>query len=94
MRDHNVEKYRNGNHPKPKLVNLFDVISDSINLSQNKLADIYIEKYKPDLVVVIPYEMASLFDVYKSEELIEAGRVACRKALDAAAATKIVTVSN
>ncbi len=94
MIDHYVEKYRNGKQPKPKLVNLFDVISDSINLSQNKVADIYIEKYKPDLVIDISYEIASLFDFYKSEELIEAGRVACRKALDAAAVTKIATVSN
>jgi len=80
--DHYVEKYLNGNQPKPKPVNMFDVISDSINLAQNKVATIYIEKYKPDVVINIAHDSASIFDFYKSEELIEAGRIACRKALD------------
>ena len=80
--DHYVEKYMNGKQPKPKPLKMFDVISDSINLAQNKVAGIYIEKYKPDVVINMSYEMASIFDFYKSEELIEAGRMACRKALD------------
>ncbi len=82
--DHYVEKYRSEKEPKPKPVNMFDVISESINLAQNKAANIYIEKYNPDVVVDISYHSASAFDFYKSEELIEAGRIACRKALDEA----------
>jgi NTE family protein len=80
--DHYVEKYRNNKEDKPKPANMFDVISDSINLAQNKAAKIYIEKYNPDVVVNISYHSASAFDFYKTEELIEAGRIACRKALD------------
>lgn len=83
--DHYVEKYINGGkQPKPKPINMFDIISDSINLGQNKIASIYIEKYKPEVVINIPLEIASVFDFYKSEELIEAGRIACRKALEKA----------
>jgi NTE family protein len=77
-----VEKYRNGKQPKPKQVNMFDVISESINLAQNKAARIYIEKYKPDVVIETSFETATAYDFYKSEELIEAGRDACRKALE------------
>jgi NTE family protein len=76
-----VEKYIHSKQPKPKPVNMFDVISDSINLAQNKAAGIYIDKYKPDVVIEISYASASVFDFYKSEELIESGRRACRKAL-------------
>jgi NTE family protein len=79
--DHYIEKYRNGKQPKPKPVNMFDIISDSIILAQNKAAGIYIEKYKPDLLIETSVEIASTFDFYKSEELIEAGRLACRNAL-------------
>jgi len=85
-----VEKYLNGKPSKPKPVNMFDIISDSINLAQNKVANIYIEKYKPDLVVNVSHDSASIFDFYKSEELIEAGRLACRKALDEAGERLIV----
>ena len=80
--DHYIEKYRNGKTPKPKPVNMFDVISESIILAQNKAANMYIEKYKPDITIETSVDVASTFDFYKSEELIEAGRVACRKALD------------
>jgi predicted acylesterase/phospholipase RssA len=80
--DHYIEKYKNEKTPKPKPANMFDVISESIILAQNKAAEIYIEKYKPDIIIETSVNVASTFDFYKSEELIEAGRAACRKALD------------
>jgi len=80
--DHYVEKHKNGNEPKPKPVNMFDIISDSVILGQNKIAGTYIEKYKPDVLVETSVNIASIFDFDKSEELIEAGRKACRIALD------------
>jgi NTE family protein len=79
--DHYIEKYKNGKTPKPKPANMFDIISESIILAQNKAAGIYIEKYKPDVLIETSVNAASTFDFYKSEELIEAGRAACRKAL-------------
>ena len=80
--DHYIEKYRIGKTPKPKPANMFDVISESIILAQNKAAEIYVEKYKPDILIETSVNIASSFDFFKSEELIEAGRLACRKALD------------
>jgi len=79
--DHYAEKFGNGKDPKPKPYNMFDIISDSIILAQNKAASIYIEKYKPDVLVETSVDAASVFDFNKSEELIELGRLACRKAL-------------
>lgn len=79
--EHYNEKYRHDKLPKAKQINMFDIISDSIKLSQDKLAKINIEKYKPDMVIDISYKVASAFDFYKTEELIEAGKVACRNEL-------------
>jgi len=79
--DHYNEKYHHEKQPKAKQANMFDIISDSINLSQDKLAKVNIEKFKPDLVIEISYKVASAFDFYKAEELIEAGRIACREEL-------------
>jgi NTE family protein len=60
---------------------LFEIITDSLNLVQDKLSQVSIEKYNPDLVVNISYKSANAFEFYKSEELIEAGRIACQEAL-------------
>jgi NTE family protein len=79
--DHYFEKYKNEKLPKPKPINMFDVISESIILAQNKAAGIYIDKYKPDVLIETSVNIATTFDFYKSEELIEAGRIACHKAL-------------
>lgn len=79
--DQYAEKLKNENVPKPKNVNLFDIISESVHLSQNKLTSLSLANNKPDVVIQLSYHMATIFDFYRSEELIEAGRVACRTAL-------------
>ena len=84
MIDQYVEKYRNGKQPKPKNVNLFDIISESINLSQNRLTSLAIARHEPDILINLSYKMSTIFDFYRTEELIEAGQIACRKALDKA----------
>lgn len=76
-----VDKFRNGKTQKTDEVRLFDIISDSINLAQNRVALSSIEKFKPDLLIETSFKIATFFDFYKSEELIEAGRIACREAL-------------
>jgi len=67
--------------PKAKEMGMFDLISESINLMQHKLSLHSIEKNQPDIIVNIPYKIATIYDFYKAEILIEAGREACRKAI-------------
>ncbi len=76
-----VDKFRNGKQQKTDEIRVFDIISDSINLAQNRVAISSIEKYKPDLLIETSFKTATFYDFYKSEELIEAGRIACREAL-------------
>jgi NTE family protein len=66
---------------KPKEIGMFDLISESINMMQNKLAALAVEKYKPEIMINIPFKVSSIFDFYKADYLIEAGRHACRQAL-------------
>jgi NTE family protein len=80
--DQYTEKLKNGKLPKPKNVNLFDVISESVHVSQNKLTALALATSKPDISISLSYHMGTIFDFYRSEELIEAGRTACRNALE------------
>jgi NTE family protein len=68
--------------PKPKEMGMFDLISESINLMQHKLSTYSIQKYSPDIIINLPYKIATVYDFYKADTLIEAGRDACRKALE------------
>ncbi|MBK7028423.1 MAG: patatin-like phospholipase family protein [Bacteroidales bacterium] len=66
---------------KPKEMGLFDLVSESINLMQHKIALHSIEKYSPDILINLPFKIATVYDFYRAETLIEAGRKACREAL-------------
>lgn len=68
--------------PKRSEMGMFDLVSESLNLMQHKLALHSIEKYQPDIIISIPHKVATIYDFYKADLLIEAGREACRKALN------------
>jgi NTE family protein len=76
-----INRGRNTSKPKPLEMGMFDLVSESINLMQHKISLYSIEKFKPAIVVNIPYKIATVYDFYKAETLIEAGREACRTAL-------------
>jgi NTE family protein len=75
------KKEKDKEEEQEKEVGLFEVITESLNLVQDKLSQVSIEKYKPGLVINISYKSAIVYDFYKSAEIIEAGRIACREAL-------------
>ena len=66
---------------KSKEIGMFDLISESINLMQHRMSIHAIEKYNPDITINISAKVATIFDFYRAEALIEIGRQACRKAL-------------
>ena len=47
----------------------------------HRIAELSIEKHRPDIVISIPYDSANTFDFYRANELIEIGKEATRKAL-------------
>ena len=55
--------------------------SKSAGERQQKIAELNIEKHKPDLVINIPHDSASTFDFYKAKELIVLGESAAKEAI-------------
>lgn len=47
----------------------------------HKIAKLNIEKFKPDIVINIPYDSASTFDFFKAQELIDMGAIAANEAI-------------
>jgi len=57
------------------------LLNRSYDMMQNKITNLMIEKFKPDILVNISREACSTFDFFKAAEVIEMGRIAFNKAL-------------
>jgi NTE family protein len=58
----------------------FDILNKSYDLTQDRLTELMIEVHKPDLVIDISRDACGVFEFYRANEIIEAGREAFRKA--------------
>ncbi|WP_461791283.1 patatin-like phospholipase family protein [Pedobacter sp.] len=65
------------NTPK---ISFFDLMNTSYDFTQDRLAQLTIEHYQPDLVVEVPRNACGTFDFHKSVQLIEMGKQAYHKA--------------
>lgn len=68
----------------PKKLGVFDILNKSFDLSQDRLTELLVEKYKPDVQLKVSREAATTFEFYRSKELINLGREACKEALSKA----------
>ncbi len=59
-----------------KKMGFFDILNRSLDLMQDQLANLTIQKYEPDILVEISRETCSTFEFYKAKELIDEGRKA------------------
>jgi NTE family protein len=59
-----------------------ELLQSSYVMTQDRLVDLMLQAYPPDVLVEIPRNVCSIFEFYKAKSLIEAGREACRLALD------------
>ena len=65
-----------------KKLGFFDILNESIDLMQDKLTSLLMEKHQPDLVINTSRDACSTFEFYKAEEMINAGKIAydkCKK---------------
>jgi len=67
---------------KPKRPGYFTLLNSTFDLMQNRLTEITVEKYKPDILMSFSRHACGTFEFYKSEEMIEAGRLGMRKCLN------------
>ncbi|MCD4794658.1 MAG: patatin-like phospholipase family protein [Bacteroidales bacterium] len=59
----------------------FSLLTATTSAMVHKLAKQNIEKYKPDILISIPYDTSNNFDFYKANELIKIGKEAANKEL-------------
>ncbi|MFZ6011281.1 MAG: patatin-like phospholipase family protein [Bacteroidota bacterium] len=59
---------------------LFDLMTKSYDLTQDRLTDLMIAIHRPDIVVEISRDACGVLEFYRANEIIEEGRLAFRKA--------------
>ena len=62
-------------------IGYFSLLSITSSNMIHKIAKLNIEKYKPDILINIPYDCASIFDFNKGDELIKLGENAANEAI-------------
>lgn len=67
-------KFLPGNTEAEKKLGFFDLINESIDMMQDKLTYLLLDKHQPDLLINISRDAASTFEFYKAKEMIKAGK--------------------
>lgn len=58
-----------------------ELLQSSYIMTQDRLVDLMLKAYPPDVLVEIPRNVCSIFEFYKAKSLVEAGREACKNAI-------------
>ncbi|XWN36767.1 MAG: patatin-like phospholipase family protein [Balneola sp.] len=66
---------------KTESFSLFELMESTYSFTQDRLTELVIEHYKPEILVQIPRESCDTFEFYKSKNLVEIGKKAFRKAI-------------
>lgn len=61
---------------------LFDILNKSYDLTQDRVTELMIDIYKPDLVINISRDACGVFEFYRANEIIEEGRNAFHRVYD------------
>ncbi|MBL0358651.1 MAG: patatin-like phospholipase family protein [Chitinophagaceae bacterium] len=59
---------------------MFDLVNTSYDFTLDRLTELVIQLFPPDILIEIPRKACSVFEFYKAAELIEIGRNCCNKA--------------
>ena len=69
--------------PKTKVsLNYYKVLIASSEIMQQHIARLMCKLYKPDLLIEMPADRFGIFEFYRAREIVEAGRMATRAALE------------
>lgn len=58
------------------------LLNKTVDLMENRIIDLSIEKHQPDILINVSREVCSMFEFHKAKEVIEAGREAAKETLD------------
>lgn len=65
-----------------KSLNYYKVLTTSSEIMQQRISGLMCKLYKPDLLIELPADSFGIFEFYRSAEIVEAGRLATRAALE------------
>lgn len=68
---------------KPPTLSIFSLLNNSYDLTQDRLTELMLQLFPPDILIEIPRSSCAAFEFYRAKELIEAGAAACSKAITA-----------
>jgi NTE family protein len=68
---------------KEEKLGYFNVINKTISLMTHHTAQMLLERYSPDMLINISKDACSGYDLYKAEEMVETGRRAAIKSIEA-----------
>jgi predicted acylesterase/phospholipase RssA len=69
-------KWRHSEEKKESRLGIFDVLNESIDLTQESLAKLLLEKHKPDLTIKVSRKVCGTMDFHKTSEILALGREA------------------
>ena len=67
--------------PVKKKLGFFDLLNESIDIMQDRLTSLLLDKYQPEHLVNISREACGTFEFYRAAEMIEEGKIAMEKVL-------------
>jgi NTE family protein len=80
LRNH-YKKWRKSDQQKDNELGIFDMLNESIDLTQETLSKLMLKQYKPDLTINVSRKVCGTMDFHKTPEILALGREAYHKAV-------------
>nr|NQU89830.1 patatin-like phospholipase family protein [Bacteroidota bacterium] len=68
---------------KEEKLGYFDLITEVIGMMTNQIGKMALEKYTPDILIEVSRDACNMYDFYKAEEMVEFGKHAAIKSIEA-----------
>ena len=76
-----IKELTKSEEKKIESFSLFELMESTYSFTQDRLTELTIEHYKPDILIQIPRETCDTFEFYKSKSLVEIGVKAYQRAI-------------
>lgn len=73
--------FKNKDVPASVEFSMRELLLEAYSMTQDRLTDLMLQAYPPDVLIEIPRNTCSTFEFYKAKSLIETGRQACARVL-------------
>lgn len=67
---------------KDEHMGYFDLMDETMGIMANRIAELEMEKHKPDILIQVSRDLCKTFDFYKAREIVKTGRSAAKIKLE------------